>query len=134
MWQDKKFIVIVALLVILVAVGGTLGGLALARQNNDGPNQVRAARIELLEKAANFFQADNKTLAERQEMRAEVLDNFLQKLVEEGKITQEEADQFKAWWAARSDIPGLISQLAPDFTHYFGMMHMGGGGVSFQFG
>jgi hypothetical protein len=32
-----------------------------------------------------------------------MVENRLQKLVEEGKITQEEADEFLGWWQARPE-------------------------------
>ncbi|MBM4462929.1 MAG: hypothetical protein FJ012_06275 [Chloroflexi bacterium] len=47
--------------------------------------------------AAAFKQA-------RQEMQDEALQNWLQKLVDEGRITQEEADQYLEWWQSRPDI------------------------------
>jgi ABC-type dipeptide/oligopeptide/nickel transport system ATPase subunit len=118
MWKDKKFIVIAGLLVVLIAVAGTLGGLALTRQNNAA--QVQAVRTEMLQRVGNILQ-DIKSAVNPQE----TLDNYLQKLVEDGKITQQEADQFKAWWDSRPDIPGLFSHLQQDSTNFFNMMHMG---------
>jgi polyhydroxyalkanoate synthesis regulator phasin len=45
------------------------------------------------------------------ELQEEALETRLQKLVDEGKITQEEADQYLEWWQSRPDIevplPGL---------------------------
>jgi len=47
----------------------------------------------------------------RSEMQDEALESRLQNLVDEGKITQEEADQYLEWWQSRPDIelplPGL---------------------------
>ncbi len=40
----------------------------------------------------------------RSEMQDEALKSWLQNLVDEGKITQEEADQYLEWWQARPDI------------------------------
>jgi len=37
-------------------------------------------------------------------MRDEALDNYLKNLVDEGKITQEQADQYKSWWQSKPDI------------------------------
>jgi len=132
MWQDKKFIIIAGLLVVLIALGATLGGIALSRQNNTDQNHL--VRLVLPENAANMLQNNNLTPEERQERANEALDSYLQKLVDDGKITQDEADQFMAWWEARPDIPGLFSHLIPDTTNYFGMTHMGIGGFTFTFG
>jgi hypothetical protein len=45
------------------------------------------------------------------ELRDEALQNLLENLVDEGKITQEEADQYLEWWQSRPDLelplPGL---------------------------
>ena len=47
----------------------------------------------------------------RSEMQDEALESRLQNLVDEGKITQEEVDQYLEWWQSRPDIelplPGL---------------------------
>jgi hypothetical protein len=135
MWQDKKFIIIASLLVVLIAAVGTLGGLALSRQNDNRPDQLQAARMQLLEKAANILQNNNNLTPEQREQKVDnVLDNYLQKLVEEGKITQEEADQFKAWWDSRPNIPGIFKQLEQSGTNFLGMMPMGQGGATFGFG
>ena len=45
------------------------------------------------------------------ELQEEALETRIQKLVDEGKITQEEADNYLEWWQSRPDIevplPGL---------------------------
>lgn len=41
----------------------------------------------------------------------EALDRYLQNLVDEGKITEEEADQYKQWWQARPDMEPFRQQL-----------------------
>ena len=41
------------------------------------------------------------------ELREQALDNRLQKLVEDGVLTQEQADAYKTWLEARPDIPRL---------------------------
>jgi hypothetical protein len=95
-WQDKKFFVIVGLLVVIIALGGTLGGIALARQNTNNRPLTNIPRTVLPDRPLNQDQNVTKN---------ELLDNLLQKLIDEGKITQEEADQFKAWLEARPNIP-----------------------------
>lgn len=44
-------------------------------------------------------------------MRDEALDNRLKCLVEKGKITQEQADQYKQWWQSRPDMEQYRQQL-----------------------
>jgi hypothetical protein len=106
MWRKKKFIII-ALVTVLV-VGGILGGVAIAQADDDDSSQPQARGTALLEKVAEIYEKNTgvaidseelqKALTEAgQELRDEAKDAFLQKLVDEGKITQEQADQFKAW-------------------------------------
>jgi polyhydroxyalkanoate synthesis regulator phasin len=57
------------------------------------------------------------------ELQEEALETRIQKLVDEGKITQEEANQYLEWWQSRPDIelPGLGGH-----DHGGGMMWGGG--------
>jgi hypothetical protein len=51
-------------------------------------------------------QALQKAITEaRKALCDEALTNYLQKLVSEGKITQEQADQFETWWDAKPTLP-----------------------------
>jgi hypothetical protein len=133
MWRSKKFIII-AVLVVLV-VGGTVGGVAIAQANDEGNNTTQTANVtSFLDKVAEIYQENTgvvinadelqKAMTEAtQAIKDEALDNYLQKLISENKITQEQADQYKAWLAqrptfptdeykqwmdARPDIPGLF--------------------------
>ncbi|MBI4186089.1 MAG: hypothetical protein HY530_01105 [Chloroflexi bacterium] len=115
MWRRKKLILIAVLATVLLA--GSVGGLAFAQtQNGDGSQSGslldRVAEIlagkginitpEQLKDAFNQAQGD---------MRDEALDKYLQNLVDEGRITQEQADQYKAWWQARPDMEPYRQQL-----------------------
>jgi hypothetical protein len=150
MWRSKKFI-IVAVLVVLVA-GGTLGGVAIAQANDDDNATTTTANVtSFLDKVAEMYQrntgveinADDLQQAIKdatQALKDEALDNYLQKLINEGKIDQGQADQFKAWlaerptfptdefkqwWDARPDIPGLFSQGNGPKVGPFGGMQRG---------
>ncbi|MHB8104765.1 MAG: DUF2680 domain-containing protein [Dehalococcoidales bacterium] len=142
MWQDKKFIIIVALLIVAIAVGGTLGGIALTRSNNNNADRAQSI-TEMIDKAANLFQANSNTAnimqglekdfgQAGQALKSDAVDSYLKKLVEDGKITQEQADQFKAWLDARPDMPAMNGQTEQPGMRFFGMMH--GGRGSFGFG
>ena len=45
------------------------------------------------------------------EMQDEALDNHLKNLVDQGKITQEQADQYKAWVKSKPDMTQYEQQL-----------------------
>jgi hypothetical protein len=159
MWRSKKFIII-AVLTILV-LGGTLGGVAIAQANNEDNNASQTANVtSFLGKVAEVYQKNTgvaidpeelqKAVTEaRQALKDEALDNYLQKLVTDGKITQEQADQFKTWldsrptfptdefktwWDARPDIPTLFGEGNGPRMGPFGGMHGGMGRLGGGFG
>jgi len=119
MWRSKKFI-IVAVLAAVVLVG-SIGGVVLAQTENGDDSQPKAQYEALLDKVCAIYEQNTGTAIDAQElqnafdqaqseMRDEALDSYLQNLVEQGKITQEQADQYKAWWQSRPDVtiaPGL---------------------------
>lgn len=118
MWHDKKFLIIIGLVVVLIAAVGTIGGIFLARQNNVA--QISEARDDAFRRVTIVL-PENRSATNWQE----AMDNYLQRLIDEGKITQDEANQFKTWWEAKPDIPGLFNHLMEGNAYFFGMMHMG---------
>lgn len=102
MWSDKRFIIILVLLVVAIAVGGTLGGIAIARENNNPPRVGIAGLLPPTGGNTSNIQGLIKEFQQaRQEIRSEGLDSYLQQLVKEGKITQEQADKIKSLIEAR---------------------------------
>lgn len=151
MWRSKKFIIIAVLTVLVL--GGTLGGVAIAQaddQNNNTTPTATANVSSYLDKVAEIYKNNTgvtidpqelqKAITEaRQTIRDEALTNYLQKLVSEGKITQEQADQFMTWWDSkptlpidefqqwwndRPDIPSMFGQNNDNGMGAFGDMHM----------
>jgi hypothetical protein len=129
MWRSKKFIIIAVLAVVLLA--GSIGGVALAQSGDENNSQPPAQNQTLLDKVCAIYEQNTGVAIDsgelqkafdqaRSEMRDEALNNYLQKLVSEGKMTQEQADQYKAWLKSKPDVP-----FAPGF---FGHMHRGFGG------
>ena len=61
--------------------------------------------------AIDLEQLQNALHEARSDLREEALGSWLQKLVEDGKITQGEADEYLVWWQSRPDVdlplPGL---------------------------
>jgi hypothetical protein len=136
MWRSKKFIIIAVLTVLVL--GGTLGGVAIAQaddQNNDTTPTATTNVSSFLEKVAEIYQnntgvaIDPEALQQaiteaRQAIRDEALDNYLDKLVADGTITQEQADEFRAWLDAKPSLP--INEFKewwdsrPDMSSLFG--------------
>ncbi len=162
MWKSKKFIVTVVLTVIVL--GGILGGFAVAQADDQESSQPQAAGTSLLKKVAEIYEKNTgvainadelqKAFTEAgQALKDEALENYLQKLVTDEKITQEQADafkawldarpalptdEFKAWMDARPDIPGLFGQQDRERIGPFEGMQRGfgkfGGGFGDRFG
>jgi hypothetical protein len=129
MWRSKKFIIIAVLAVVLLA--GSIGGVALAQTSND--NNQPTQQQTLLDRVCAIYEQNTGVAIDsgelqkafdqaRSEMRDEALNNYLQGLVDKGKMTQEQADQYKAWLKSKPNVP-----FAPGF---FGQgMHRGFGGA-----
>ena len=113
MWRKKKFILPV---LIAAVVAGSLGGVAFAQTENEDDAQPAARHEALLDRVCEIYEENTgaaidsealkDALAQAQsEMRTEALQNHLQNLVEQGQITQDEADQYLSWWKSRPDAP-----------------------------
>jgi hypothetical protein len=107
MLKKKKWLIIGVLCVVVLA--GVLGGFAIASAN-DGDSAGKT----LMDKVAEIYQKNTGTALDAQELqkafteagsslRLEMRDQMLQKLVDDGKITQEQADAWKTWLDARPD-------------------------------
>lgn len=130
MWRSKKFIAIT--LATVLVVGSTVG-VVLAADNGDEDGSLPEARPEaLLDRVCAIYQENTgvaidpqalqDAFAEAQnEMRDEALDSYLQNLVEQGEITQEQADQYLEWWQSRPDVP-----IGFGFRGHGGFRAMGG--------
>ena len=106
--------------------GGIAGGVVAAADdsssNTEDQSQIADRHRALLDRACAIYEeetgvaVDSEQLRDalkqaQSELRDEALQNLLENLVDEGKITQEEADQYMEWWQYRPDIelplPGL---------------------------
>jgi hypothetical protein len=107
--------------------GGHMGGRPIAAADDssgDTENETAPSdRYEaLLDRACVIYEEKTGAIIDSEqlrdaldqaqgELRDEALETRLQKLVDEGQMTQEEADQYLEWWQSRPDIevplPGL---------------------------
>ena len=111
MWKGKKRHALIAVLVAVVLVG-SLGGVAYAQtgSTSDGSGKTLLARVAAIlgiepQKVEDAFAQAQK------EMQEEALDSYLKQQVEQGKMTQEQANQYKQWWQSRPDTTQLQKQL-----------------------
>jgi hypothetical protein len=133
MWRSKKLILIGILMAVVLA--GTLGGVAIAQANDENTNTVQDIKTNLMEKVAEIYQANTGVAIDaaelqkafeqaQQEIKDEAYNQFLQKLVDEGKITQEQLNEFKAWLESRPNLPidefRQWMESHPDIPYFFG--------------
>jgi hypothetical protein len=127
MKRTKKLIVITVITVLVL--GGVLGGFAIA--NADEPTTTTTGPVSanisnLLDRVATIYQQEtNETLntqaltdafqKAQQDIRTEALNNYIDKLVTEGKLDSDQAQQYKDWLSKKPDvnIPGLNPPLGP---------------------
>ena len=107
MWRSKKFVIGVAAMVVLLL--GSLGGIALAADSSDGSQSKTLLNrvVEILVDKGVDITSDQLQEAydeARSQMQDEALDNYLEKLVNDGRITQEQANRYKTWLEARPDM------------------------------
>ncbi len=114
MWKSKKFI-IGALLATVVLVGG-IGGAVLAQTGDEDVSHPAAQGEALLERVSEIYLENTGVAIDTQqlkdaftqassEMRIEAFQSHLQDLVDQGEITQEQADQYLEWWESKPDFP-----------------------------
>ena len=139
MWRSKKFLIPVITIVVL---GATLGGVAIAQADDENSgNRTQIVKDNMLDKVAEIYEKNTGTAIDADELQKafdeagqaiqdEALDNFLQKLVEDGKINQEQADQYKAWLDARPAFPAeefkTWMESRPEIPGLFGERFRGG--------
>ena len=112
----KKRFWLTGTIVAAVMVLGIMGGVAMAQGDGDSEKQSFAARV------ADILGLDETTVQEamdeaREEMREEALQAKLDWLVENGHMTQEQADEYKTWIESKPE------GLSPKLFGGFGKKH-----------
>jgi hypothetical protein len=114
MRRSKKFIILTVLGAVVLV--GSITGVVLAQTGNTNDSQAKAGPEALLAKVCEIYQQNTGVTIDSQElqkafdqaqsdMRTEALKNRLQSLVDGGKITQDQADQYLKWWQSKPDVP-----------------------------
>jgi hypothetical protein len=137
MWRKKRLVLVLMLAVVVLL--GTVGGIVLAQDDGGNETQVEDRCGVLLDKITAIYEENTGVAIDQEqlkeafaqacnEMLADAMQTHLQNLVDDGVITQEEADQYLEWWQARPDVqlggPGLRGFGGGGFH---GIMHGGCG-------
>jgi hypothetical protein len=125
MWRKKKWVIIAAVAGVVILVG-SIAGVALAQTENTIHGSADGVALDqtenttqsktLLARVAEILGIDQQTVENaftqaRIDMRNEAQDNYLKKLVDEGKLTQEQAGEYKTWWQSKPDSTQYQQQL-----------------------
>ena len=110
MWKSKKFIILASVVAAVLVIGAT-AGVVLAQAGDNGTGQGDG----IMARVAQILGIDQQKLADavkqaRTEFReqhpiGQNMEQGLEKAVQDGKLTQQQADQVKAWWAAKPANP-----------------------------
>ena len=116
MWRKKKFI-ITAVVAVVVILGASIGGFALAADNGDG-SQATTTISSVWDKMVTILKGDGVTVTADQlqsaytgaqkEIQTEALKSRLDEMVTNGTITQDQEDAYLNWLSQRPDIGGGI--------------------------
>jgi hypothetical protein len=132
--RKRKWLIPTVLSIVLV--GGIAGGVMVAADDSSGTvdqqSQLADRHEELLDRACGIYQENTGTTIDSEQFKAaleqaqgelqeEALESRVQDLVDNGMLTQEEADQYLEWWQSRPDIQVLLPGLG-GFGHRGGMM------------
>ena len=119
MWKDKKFTILASVLAAILVIGAS-AGIVLAQNGDDGAGphdgMLPGPEDSILPRVAQILGIDQQKLVEAfQQARAEYreqhpprqpnLEQRLEEAVQEGKLTQQQADEVKAWLAKRPANP-----------------------------
>jgi hypothetical protein len=117
MFKNRKILIISVLAAAVILSMGLIGGVVYAASGTSTDSNSSSdsnPHSVLMEKVAKILGLDTSTVESaftqaQKEMKAEALDNRLQKLVDDGKITQEQAAEYKSWLESKPDVnvPGL---------------------------
>jgi hypothetical protein len=105
--KNKKFIVLISVLVAVIIFGVTAG--VIFAQNSTDNSSTSSNSNPILTRVATILGIDEQKLEDAfqqamKEERAQRMDDYLQKLVDEGKITSDQAAQYKTWLESKPDI------------------------------
>lgn len=112
--RRSRKIILMALLT-LVVVGGSIGGVALADTEDEDSSQPQTRYGATLDRACEIYEENtgvainvdeltNALTQAGEERMLEARNQFRQRLIDEGEVTQEQLDEHDAWLEAKPDV------------------------------
>jgi hypothetical protein len=123
LFKTKKRIILVAVLAA-VLVAGSIVGVAFAQTGTPG---AATGKTALMTRVATILGIDQQKLQDaftqaEKEMKNEAVNKQMQDLVTSGKLTQQQADQYKQWLQSKPQLPATGPMMGGfgDFGRGFG--------------
>ena len=111
MCKTKKLLILIPVIAVVLLFGIT-AGIAFAQSGSDRPDPDK----DILARVAQILGIDQKKLVDAfNQAHAEFEKQMLAQLVKDGKITQQQADQLKAWEANKPKDADPNSQAFQDW-------------------
>ncbi len=115
-FRKKKWVIIGIITAVVILVAGIVGGAIVYAQtstpsaNNPGKNLAdRVATILGIDQT----KVENAFTQAQKDMQNEAMANRLKSLVAQGKISQQQADQYQQWWNSRPNVPAPLGPQGP---------------------
>jgi hypothetical protein len=132
--RRKKWIIIGVLVAVVVVAAGIWGGVAFAQSGGSSSTQSAPGK-SLADRVAAILGIDQSkvesafTQAER-DMQDDALNTWLNNQVAQGKMTQQQADQYKQWWESRPDTAQRFGPFGKGFRGFPRIPRTGGSQTS----
>lgn len=122
MWKKKRFVIP---LVAALAVTGVVAGSAFAQEEeSEVPPPLEETFVERLAEKLGIEESDLEAAMDevKSEMVDEAIARRLENAVDNGKLTQDEADDLLEWWQDRPDVGpgGFMHKLRARGGHFGG--------------
>ncbi len=106
--KRRKWMIIAIVAATVILLAGVIGGVAYAQTATTGgtAGKTLMARVATI-MGVDQAKLENAFKQAQKEMQDEALSARLKNLVDQGELTQQQADQYKQWAKSRPDIPQL---------------------------
>lgn len=115
--MSKKIKALVAVMVAILVLTAGSAAMVMAQDEEPPPPppEQEAEANPFLQKIAEILGISVEELNSifqqaRQELKQDAFQQFLNRAVEEGRLTQEEADEISAWWGQRPEAADILLQ------------------------
>lgn len=117
MWRKKKWIIIGVLAAVIILTAGIVGAAVINAQTpspsptptptTTNPQKALADRVAAI-LGTDPAKTESAFTQAQKDLQNEALTNRLNSLVQQGKLTRQQADQYQQWWESRPNVPAPL--------------------------